>query len=52
MIFNIMQVIREAFYQDKLIETKESIADLVTETDKKVEQMIIAKFKTHFPTHR
>jgi len=46
------QVIRDAFQEEKRIEIKESIADLVTETDKKVEQMIISKFKSHFPDHR
>ncbi|KAK2149689.1 hypothetical protein LSH36_442g03006 [Paralvinella palmiformis] len=44
-------VIRDAFQEEKRIEIKESIADLVTETDKKVEQMIISKFKSHFPDH-
>ena len=34
-------MIRGAFSQEKRIELKESIADLVTETDQAVEKMII-----------
>ena len=46
------QMIREAFKQEKRIQIKSSIADLVTETDKKVEQLIISAVKEQFPTHR
>ena len=47
-----VQMIREAFKQEKRIQIKSSIADLVTETDKKVEQLIISAVKEQFPTHR
>ena len=37
--------------RDKLIETKQSVVDLVTETDKAAEVMIQATFRKLFPTH-
>ena len=43
---------REAFYKEKKIETKECGTDLVTETDQKVEQLIIGSLKEKFPSHR
>ncbi|CAD5110822.1 DgyrCDS186 [Dimorphilus gyrociliatus] len=45
------EVIKEAFYQDKLVEQKSSIGDLVTETDKKVEDMVVRKLLEIFPSH-
>ena len=45
-------MIREAFKQEKQVSTKSSLADLVTESDKKVEQLIISTVKDKFPTHR
>ena len=47
-----MQVIRAALKEEKRVELKSSIADLVTETDQKVEQMIISTLKEKFPSHR
>ena len=38
--------------REKLIETKQSVADLVTETDKAVEDLVQKKFLEAFPTHR
>ena len=49
---NLFQMIREAFKQEKQVQIKSSMADLVTESDKKVEQLIISTVKDKFPTHR
>ena len=51
-MMSFVQMIREAFKQEKRIQIKSGIADLVTETDKKVEQLIISAVKEQFPTHR
>ncbi|CAH1780370.1 unnamed protein product [Owenia fusiformis] len=45
------KVICSALEVEKRIETKESLADLVTETDQQVEKMIISTFHQKFPTH-
>ncbi|XP_070573926.1 inositol monophosphatase 1-like [Ptychodera flava] len=45
------QVIREAYKLEKRVLTKSSAADLVTETDQRVEKMIISKLKDRFPAH-
>ncbi|KAJ0059465.1 hypothetical protein NL108_018456, partial [Boleophthalmus pectinirostris] len=48
-------IIREAVQnQDRssLVQTKSSAVDLVTETDQKVEQLIIQSVKSKFPSHR
>ena len=50
-ITSFVQMIREAFKQEKRIQIKSGMADLVTETDKKVEQLIISAVKEQFPTH-
>lgn len=36
----------------KAVETKQSFADLVTETDKNVEKFIFHELKSRFPEHR
>ena len=46
------QEIREAFSKKKEVLTKTSYADLVTETDSKVENMIIGFLRKKFPSHR
>ncbi|XP_019629722.1 PREDICTED: inositol monophosphatase 1-like isoform X2 [Branchiostoma belcheri] len=43
--------IRSAFSSEKRIETKSCAVDLVTETDQKVEKMIISTLREKFPTH-
>ncbi|XP_072027363.1 inositol monophosphatase 1-like [Amphiura filiformis] len=43
--------IRDVFYKTKATETKEHNADLVTETDKLVEDIIIKSLKEKYPTH-
>ncbi|XP_066288604.1 inositol monophosphatase 1-like isoform X1 [Branchiostoma lanceolatum] len=43
--------IRRAFSSEKRIETKSCAVDLVTETDQKVEKMIISTLREKFPTH-
>ena len=47
------QVAAEAFHREaKAVQTKSSGADLVTETDKKVEEMIFSFLRQKFPSHR
>jgi len=45
------QVACEALHHDKSVLIKSSAADLVTETDKKVEELIISNLKKRFPAH-
>ncbi|KAJ8276994.1 hypothetical protein GJAV_G00070220 [Gymnothorax javanicus] len=45
------KVIRDALQNDIKIMTKSSSVDLVTQTDQKVEQLIITAVKEKFPTH-
>ena len=42
----------EAFHKEKTIDTKTCGTDLVTETDKYVEELIIGTLLEKFPTHR
>lgn len=46
------QMIREALQRDISVMQKSSPVDLVTETDQKVEQLIISSIKEKYPTHR
>lgn len=46
------QVVREALQDDRKVMTKSCSVDLVTQTDQKVEQLIIQSVKEKFPTHR
>nr|XP_056710329.1 inositol monophosphatase 2 [Euleptes europaea] len=46
------QVIRKAFTEEKQVSTKTSAADLVTETDHFVENLIVSSLKEKFPSHR
>lgn len=46
------KVVKSAFYQPKTVETKESEVDLVTETDKLVEDMIISSVMSKYPKHK
>ncbi|XP_013860884.1 inositol monophosphatase 1 [Austrofundulus limnaeus] len=45
------KMIREALQKDIAIMQKSSPVDLVTETDQKVEQLIISSIKEKYPTH-
>lgn len=45
------KMIREALQKDIAVMQKSSPVDLVTETDQKVEQLIISSIKEKFPTH-
>jgi len=47
-----MQLIREAFQKGKEVMTKDGFADLVTETDRKVEELVISHLQKKFPLHR
>lgn len=51
-ILIIYQVVREALQSDRKVSTKSSSIDLVTQTDQKVEQLIIQSVKETFPAHR
>lgn len=44
--------VRADFYRNKNIEVKENFADLVTETDKAVEDLVINKLKQKYPSHK
>ncbi|XP_008335697.1 inositol monophosphatase 1-like isoform X2 [Cynoglossus semilaevis] len=46
------KVVREALQSDRKVSTKSSSIDLVTQTDQKVEQLIIQSVKETFPAHR
>ncbi|XP_040442191.1 inositol monophosphatase 2 isoform X1 [Falco naumanni] len=46
------QIIRKALTEEKQVSTKTSAADLVTETDHFVENLIISVLKEKFPSHR
>lgn len=50
--FDFWQVVKKAYFIDKSVVTKESFADLVTETDQAVERMIIDQLATKYPTHK
>ncbi|KAK3765156.1 hypothetical protein RRG08_027795 [Elysia crispata] len=45
-------VIRDAFYKEKKVDTKMSAADLVTETDQAIEKMVESMIVKKYPTHR
>lgn len=51
-ILTFLQVICKALQNEQSVMLKTSPADLVTETDQKVEKMIISAIKEKFPTHR
>uniref|UniRef100_A0A803VZ84 Inositol-1-monophosphatase n=1 Tax=Ficedula albicollis TaxID=59894 RepID=A0A803VZ84_FICAL len=46
------KIIRKALTEEKQVSTKTSAADLVTETDHFVENLIISVLKEKFPSHR
>uniref|UniRef100_A0A8C5Y7V6 Inositol monophosphatase 2 n=1 Tax=Microcebus murinus TaxID=30608 RepID=A0A8C5Y7V6_MICMU len=46
------QIIRKALTEEKHVSTKTSAADLVTETDHLVENLIISELRKKFPSHR
>uniref|UniRef100_A0A3B3D0H7 Inositol-1-monophosphatase n=1 Tax=Oryzias melastigma TaxID=30732 RepID=A0A3B3D0H7_ORYME len=46
------EMVRGALKDDRTVMTKSSAVDLVTQTDQKVEQLIIQSVKEKFPTHR
>jgi len=46
------KVVREGFAVVKHIETKAGAADLVTEFDQRVEEILISKLKEKFPSHK
>lgn len=47
-----LQRVKTDFYRNKNIEMKENFADLVTETDKAVENLIMSNLRQKFPTHK
>jgi myo-inositol-1(or 4)-monophosphatase len=44
-------ILRKGFYSDLIIEEKTGIHDVVTQFDKKAEEIIISSIRTHFPNH-
>ncbi|CAL1537139.1 unnamed protein product [Lymnaea stagnalis] len=46
------QMIKDAFDKEKLVDTKLSAADLVTETDQAVEKLVKILIKAKFPNHK
>lgn len=48
----LFQIIRKALSEEKQVSTKTSAADLVTETDHLVEDLIISEMQKRFPSHR
>lgn len=46
------QVIRDNFHSTKTVREKESRADLVTETDMKVEKLVMERIREKFPEHK
>ena len=49
----ILQLVRDAFQQPMdRVETKSSNTDLVTETDRAVEDLIIKELSSKFPSHK
>lgn len=46
------QIIKKALTEEKCVSTKTSAADLVTETDHLVEDLIISELRKKFPSHR
>lgn len=46
------EVIRTAFHKGKEVTTKAGFADLVTETDRNVEQLVMTKLRAKFPNHK
>lgn len=47
-----LQIIRDAIQGGKNIETKDGDWDLVTEYDKKIEEILIDGLVKEFPTHK
>jgi fructose-1,6-bisphosphatase/inositol monophosphatase family enzyme len=48
----LFQIIRKALTEEKRVSTKTSAADLVTETDHRVEDLIVSELRKRFPSHR
>lgn len=49
---NFLQVVSEGFSVTKRVETKDGAADLVTEFDQRVEEILIKQLKEKFPEHK
>ena len=47
-----LQIVKREFYNVKKIEVKESFADLVTETDRAVEKMLMTDLGQTYPSHK
>ncbi|KAL1131104.1 hypothetical protein AAG570_012341, partial [Ranatra chinensis] len=45
------QIIKEKIWSNKKVQTKACAIDLVTETDRQVEQLLISGLQSHFPDH-
>ena len=47
-----LQVAHKALHRDKAVTEKSSSTDMVTETDREVEKLIVSTLKQKFPAHR
>ncbi|XP_071812764.1 inositol monophosphatase 1-like [Apostichopus japonicus] len=45
-------LVRDAYKKDKAVESKSCAVDLVTETDTKVEELLISRLRKKYPTHK
>ena len=50
--YYLLQFVLDAVNEEKRVQLKEGIADLVTETDQQVEKFIIQSIQYVYPTHR
>ena len=48
----VVQMVRVAFSASKEVDTKDGYADLVTDADRDVEEMIIQSLANQYPDHR
>ena len=51
-LFMNLQVAHKALHRDKAVTEKSSSTDMVTETDREVEKLIVSTLKQKFPAHR
>ena len=45
------QIIRDAYFKEKTLQNKLNFADIVTETDQRVEKTLTLALKEKYPTH-
>ena len=50
-ICQIIKIIRDAYFKEKTLQNKLNFADIVTETDQRVEKTLTIALKEKYPTH-